>query len=62
MNLDEPPQFKVVKNRHHSVHRAGYEKDRKEVEISKGTILGLLDKIDNIAGLVISTVDSLKYL
>ena len=48
--------------RHHCVHRAGYDKDGKEVEVSKGTILELLDKIDTIAGQVESTVDSLKDL
>ena len=51
--------FKDVMKRHDCVHRAGYNKDGKAIEVSKESVLELLGKVEALAASVEATVSKL---
>ncbi|MFM4836258.1 hypothetical protein ACEUCO_06455 [Aeromonas veronii] len=51
--------FKDVLKRHDCVHRAGYDKDGNAIEVSKESILELLEKVEALADSVEATLDKL---
>lgn len=54
--------FKDVMKRHDCVHRAGYTKDGEVIEVSKKSVLELLEKVENLAESVETTVSQLELL
>jgi len=51
--------FKDVIKRHDCVHRAGYDKDGEAIEVSKESILDLLEKVKVLADSVEMTINNL---
>ncbi|MDN3403251.1 MULTISPECIES: hypothetical protein [unclassified Pseudoalteromonas] len=51
--------FKDVVKRHDCVHRAGYNKDGEAIEVSKDSVLELLEKVEALANSVEATVGKL---
>ncbi|MFM5578540.1 hypothetical protein ACET7N_07485 [Aeromonas veronii] len=51
--------FKDVLKRHDCVHRAGYDKDGNEIEVSKESILELLERVEVLADSVEVTLNQL---
>lgn len=52
--------FKDVIKRHDCVHRAGYTKDGEVIEVSKESVLELLEKVEALAESVEATVNQLS--
>ncbi|EJC7121665.1 hypothetical protein MZJ48_002852 [Vibrio parahaemolyticus] len=51
--------FEAVRVRHDCVHRAGYDKEGKKVDISKESIMALLDKVESLSTELDGTVEKL---
>lgn len=51
--------FKDVMKRHDCVHRAGYNKDGEAIDVSKESVLELLDRVEALAASVEATVSKL---
>lgn len=51
--------FRDVIKRHDCAHRAGYNKDGEAVDVSKESILELLENVENLASTIESTVNKL---
>lgn len=51
--------FRDVAKRHDCVHRAGYNKEGEAIDVSKQSILELLDKVEDLAASVEATVNQL---
>lgn len=54
--------FKAVQIRHHCVHRAGYDKDSKEVSVTRNSIIELTRQVDQMANDVEIALDNLARL
>ncbi|WP_203525714.1 hypothetical protein [Crenobacter caeni] len=52
--------FKDVIKRHDCVHRAGHTKEGNAIEVSKQSVLELLDKVEALAASVETTVNQLN--
>lgn len=53
--------FKAVEIRHHCVHRAGYSKDGEKVDISVESIADLLNNVNDLAGEIDSTIETVHF-